>query len=245
MSPLHACAPRSALDWLAVPPKRMSLLPSSVRRMTPARVRDDPRLRAAAVGLGLIPPRTMHTAAEAQLLEKLARGRTCVVEIGVYEGSSALVLLDALAAGATLHLIDPFGHQPGALRAGWAATERTTRRVVARAAAAAGDRSPRVGWHIERSEETARGWRGPPVDLLFVDGDHTAAGVALDWSCWHELVAADGHVVFHDARSAPGSPAGISDVIGVVDELFREDGAAGWEIVREVDRAVAVRRVAA
>ena len=212
--------------------------------MTPARLRDDPRLRAAAVGLGLIPPRTMHTAAEAQLLQELARGRRCVVEIGVYEGSSALVLLDALGSDATLHLIDPFGHQPGALRAGWAATERTTRRVVARAAAAAGDASPRVVWHIERSEDTAGGWRGPPVDLVFVDGDHTAAGVALDWSCWHELVAADGYVVFHDARSAPGSPPGIDDVIGVVDGLFREGGAAGWEIAREVDRAVAVRRAA-
>ena len=221
----------------------MSLLPQSVRRMTPARLRDDPRLRAAAVGLGLIPPRVMHTDAEANLLRRLAAGRRCVVEIGVYEGSSALVLLDALGADATLHLIDPFGHQPGALRAGWAATERATRRVIARAAGAADGDAPRVAWHVERSEDTARAWRGPPVDLLFVDGDHTAAGVALDWELWHEHVAPGGHAVFHDARSAPGSPAGIGDVIGVVDGLFRDGGGTpGWSIAEEVDRAVAVRR---
>lgn len=186
----------------------------------------------------------MHTAGEAQLLAQLASAARSVVEIGVYEGSSALVLLDALAADATLHLIDPFGHQPGALRAGWAANERATRRVVARAAAAEGSGAPNVVWHIERSEDAARRWTAPAVDLVFIDGDHTAAGVALDWERWHPLVTAGGHVVFHDARSAPGSPDGIADVIGVVDGLFRGGGTPGWEIVREVDRAVAVRRVA-
>jgi len=77
-------------------------------------LRDDPRVRALAVGSGLIPPRTMHTAAEAALLRELARGCGSVVEIGVYEGSSAVVLVRTLGRAATLHLIDPFGHQPGA-----------------------------------------------------------------------------------------------------------------------------------
>ena len=226
-------------------PKPRSLLPKSVRRLAPVRLRDDPRVRAAAVGLGLIPPRTMHTAAEGQLLRELAHGQRHVVEIGVYEGSSALALLDALDADATLYLIDPFGHQPGALRAGWAATERTTRRVVTRAAAALDGRAPRVVWHIERSEDTARAWSGPEVDLVFIDGDHTAEGSALDWELWHPLVAPGGHVVFHDARTVAGAPDGITAVIDVVDGLFRAGGGVlGWEIVREVDRAVVVRRAA-
>jgi len=220
------------------------LLPQALRRLTPVRLRDDPRVRAVAVGSGLIPPRTMHTAGEAALLAQLARGCRSVVEIGVYEGSSAIVLVRALDSQATLHLVDPFGHQPGALRAGWAATERATRRVVARAQAAAGPRAPRVVWHVERSEDTGRIWSAPPVDLLFIDGDHTEQGCALDWELWHGHVASGGHVVFHDARSAPGSPAGIDGVIAVVDRVFRAGGGTpGWEIAREVDRAVAVRRV--
>ncbi|HEX8158611.1 MAG TPA: class I SAM-dependent methyltransferase [Solirubrobacteraceae bacterium] len=220
----------------------MPLLPQALRRLAPVRLRDDPRVRAVAVGSGLIPPRTMHTSAEAALLEELAQGCRSVVEIGVYEGSSAVVLVRALDGRATLHLIDPFGHQPGALRAGWAATERATRRVVARAQAAAGARAPRVVWHIERSEETGRAWSGGPVDLVFIDGDHTEKGCALDWELWHGHVAGGGHVVFHDARSALGAPVGIDGVIAVVDRVFRDGGGtAGWEIVREVDRAVVVR----
>jgi len=117
--------------------------------------------------------------------------------------------------------------------------------VVARAGALTGPDAPRVVWHVERSADTGRAWSAPPVDLVFVDGDHTEEGCALDWETWHDHVALGGHVVFHDARSAPGSPTGLEGVIAVVDRLFREGGGApGWEIAREVDRAVAVRRVA-
>src|SRR6202035_3558544 len=67
-------------------------LPQSLRRLTPERLRDDVRLRALALGLGLIPPRTMHSAADARVLAGAAQGARRVVEIGVYEGASALVL---------------------------------------------------------------------------------------------------------------------------------------------------------
>ena len=124
------------------------------------------------------------------------------------------------------------------------ATERATRRVVARARAAKGAGAPRWVWHVERSEDTGRAWSGPPVDLVFIDGDHTREGCTLDWELWNGHVAIGGHVVFHDARDAPGGAPGIPAVIAVVDELFREGGGTpGWEIVREVDRAVAVQRV--
>ncbi len=60
------------------------------------------RLRAVAVGLGLIPPRTMHSPEDAGVLLAAARGARRVVEIGVYEGSSALALLEVLGPGAEL-----------------------------------------------------------------------------------------------------------------------------------------------
>ena len=41
-------------------------------------------LRAGAVALGLIPPRTMHSPQDAQVLLGAARGARRVVEIGVY-----------------------------------------------------------------------------------------------------------------------------------------------------------------
>src|SRR3954470_18680049 len=90
----------------------MAVLPQTLRRAVPTRVRDDVRLRAMAVGAGLIPPRTLHSDAERSLLQDLARGAARVVEIGVYEGASAAALCAAMRPDAELHLIDPFGHHP-------------------------------------------------------------------------------------------------------------------------------------
>src|SRR4051812_46785558 len=88
------------------------VLPQRLRSLTPPRLKDDPRLRAAALGAGLIPPRTMHAPAEAALLVELAGGARRAVEIGVYEGSSAVATVDALPAGAHPPPIDPLRPPP-------------------------------------------------------------------------------------------------------------------------------------
>lgn len=215
-------------------------LPSALRRLTPDRLRDDPRLRALAVGTGVIPPRTMHSEPERELLVGLARDARRVVEIGVYEGSSAVALARVMGPGQELHLIDPFGHHPSALPSGWGATERATRRVVARAARPEG---PRVVWHVAFSHDVAPDWT-LPIDLLFVDGDHAEDAVRRDWDDWHGFVAPGGHVLFHDARDGRPEGRGLPGPTAVVDELFRGPGGPppGWTVVAEVDRTVAVRR---
>jgi predicted O-methyltransferase YrrM len=215
------------------------VLPKAIRRLTPDRVRDDPRVRAIAVGTGVIPPRTMHSPGEAVLLADLARGRRRVVEIGVFEGSSAIVLCGALEPGAELHLIDPFGFQPSALREGAAATEWATRRVVERAARRSG--GPQLHWHVDFSASVAERWT-LPVDLVFIDGDHSEIGVTKDWELWHPFVVEGGMVLFHDARQSQPGGDGLPGPTAVVDRLFRGPRALpDWEIAAEVDRAVAVR----
>src|SRR5258705_3859023 len=107
----------------------MAVLPQALRRAVPDRVRDDVRLRAIAVGAGVIPPRTLHSDAERDLLQSLSRDAARVVEIGVYEGASAAALCEAMRAGAELHLIDPVGHHATALPAGWGAIEQAGRRA--------------------------------------------------------------------------------------------------------------------
>jgi predicted O-methyltransferase YrrM len=215
-------------------------LPPALRRLTPDRLRDDPRLRALAVGSGLIPPRTMHSDVEAELLRSLGRDARRVVEIGVYEGSSAVVLARVMGPEQELHLIDPFGHHAMALPAGWGATEKASRRVVARAARHGG---PRVQWHVAFSHDVAPRWE-LPIDLLFIDGDHAAEGVQRDWDDWHRFVAPGGHVLFHDARLTQPGGRGLEGPTRVVDALLRSpDGPPdGWAIAAEVDRTVAVRR---
>jgi predicted O-methyltransferase YrrM len=222
----------------------MAQLPASVRRWTPNRLRDEVHLRAVAVGLGLIPARAMHSADDALLLLEVARDARRVVEIGVYEGSSAVALCETLPAGAELHLVDPFGEHADALPGGWAATEWATRRVVGRALRRRATPGPSVHWHVALSHEVAARWSGP-VDVVFVDGDHSERGCERDWECWHEYVAVGGHVVFHDARLGRAGGRGLPGPTAVVDRNFRSPDARGaWEIAAEADRTVAVRRTA-
>jgi hypothetical protein len=220
-------------------------LPKSLRRLTPDRIRHDVRLRALSVGTGLIPPRLMHTQTEADLIAELAAGRRTAVEIGVYEGSSALVLVRHLPVDGVLHLIDPFVDSRG-LAAGWRGTAWATQRLVGRAVREHG--GPTVRWHVERSQEVGAHW-AEPVDLVFIDGDHALESCRADWELFSPWVRPGGVVVFHDARQGkPGGEGlpgegGVDGPTTLVDELFRGSGAiAGWRIRADVHTTVAVER---
>jgi hypothetical protein len=220
----------------------MAILPQSLRSLTPVRLRDDVRLRALALGAGLIPPRTMHSPDDACVLLDAAGGARRVVEIGVYEGASALALQDALGPAAELHLIDPFGRHPDALPGGWGASERATRRLVTRAGRRLGGQAPRVHWHVALSHEVAAGWSGQ-VDLVFIDGDHSEAGCDRDWLCWSPFVRCGGHVALHDARADRDGGRGLPGPTAVVRRRLRGGASPGWEIVAEADRTVVARRL--
>jgi hypothetical protein len=221
----------------------MAVLPQALRGVTPAGLRDDVRVRALALGLGLIPPRTMHSAADARALLDAVDDARRVVEIGVYEGASAVALCGALASGAELHLIDPFGAHPDALPRGWGASEWATHRAVARAVSRRGVGAPRVCWHGALSSDVAARWSAE-VDLVFVDGDHSQAGCELDWASWSPFVAVGGRMVFHDARAGQPGGRGLPGPSAVVDRHFRDDGTPGWRIVAEADRTVVLARIA-
>ena len=214
--------------------------------LTPDRIRQDVRLRAISVGTGLIPPRLMHTKTEADLLGELAAGRRVAVEIGVYEGSSALVLARHLPVDGVLHLIDPFVDSRG-LRAGWRGNAWASKRVVDRALRERG--GPAVRWHVARSQDVGRGW-AEPVDLVFIDGDHALESCREDWELFSPWVKPGGVVVFHDARmDKPGGEGlpgegGVHGPTTLVDELFRGPGAiGGWRIAADVQTTVAVERL--
>jgi predicted O-methyltransferase YrrM len=218
----------------------MTLLPPAVRSRVPTGLRDDVRLRAAAVGLGLIPPRTMHSPADASALLEAARGARRVVEIGVYEGASALLLIDGLRDEAELHLVDPFGRRPDALPEGWGASEWATRRLVARHARRRAEAAT-VHWHVDLSADVAAEWL-EPVDLVFIDGDHSEAGCEVDWLSWSPFVVDGGCVVFHDARAGVAGGRGLPGPTAVVERYLRSGSENAWEIVAEADATVVARR---
>jgi predicted O-methyltransferase YrrM len=221
----------------------MAILPQALRSLTPAHLRDDVRLRALALGAGLIPPRTMHSREDVRVLLDAACGARCVVEIGVYEGASAVALCSALEPGAELHLIDPFGSHPDALPSGWGASEWATRRAVSRTARRRGREAPSVSWHVALSHDVAAGWERA-VDLLFIDGDHSEAGCELDWASWQRFLGPDGRAVFHDARADRSDGRGLPGPTAVVARHFRGGQTQGWAILAEADRTVVVARSA-
>jgi len=223
----------------------VSPLPAALRRLTPPRLRDDVRLRAAALSAGLIPPRAMHSDADIALLRGAAADARVAVEIGVYEGASTLVLIDALPPGSELHLIDPFGRHADALPAGWGATEAATRRTVARALRRRGRDAPTVRWHIAPSAEVAAGWPGSAPELVFIDGDHSQAGCERDWCDWSALLASGGTIALHDARAGQPGGRGLPGPTAVVDRWLRGGLAGEFAIVAEADRTVLARRSSA
>ena len=78
----------------------------------------------------------------------------------------------------------------------------------------------------EYSDQTAKTWK-QPIDLLFIDGDHSYKGVKTDWELFAPLVKKFGIVVFHDTMwELQPDPAWQRSDMGVprfVDEL-RADG---------------------
>lgn len=215
-------------------------LPGPIRRAAPARLKNSERVRGFALRVGLVPPRPMHSEGEAALLARLSAGRRTVVEIGTYEGSSAVVFAAAMDTDATLHLIDSY--EGNALLFGWKGTERATRRVMERATRDRG--GPHVEWHVARSAEVAERCSAS-IDLLFIDGDHSEEGTRSDWEAFSPHMVAGGVVIFHDARAdQPGGGDAGPGPTTVVNSLFRgQQALTGWRIVDEVDSAVVVERL--
>jgi hypothetical protein len=96
---------------------------------------------------------------------------------------------------------------------------------------------------VALSHDVARTW-SLPVDLVFIDGDHSEAGCERDWLDWSPHVTPGGCVVFHDARADRAGGRGLPGPTAVVERHLRAPGAApGWEIAEEADRTVVVRRL--
>lgn len=86
-------------------------------------------------------------------------------------------------------------------------------------------------------QAVSRALAGRPVDLLFIDGDHTAEGVTRDFLCYRELVRPGGIIAFHDIHTASMSaPNGdVGDVPAVWARLADLVPATTFEHARDQD----------
>lgn len=61
-----------------------------------------------------------------------------------------------------------------------------------------------------------------PLELLFVDGDHTYEGARADFERWRAFVRPGGHLLFHDAVDAGGYGNVYPGVARLADEVSRD-----------------------
>lgn len=183
--------------------------------------------------LGLRPAAGQHTREEHVSLRRWAAGRSCLVEIGVAEGVSALALRETMDGNGTLYLVDPF-HLSRAQALNF--MKRTAHRTVN------GCRRGRVKWIQQFSYEAVHAWQ-QPIDLLLIDGDHEEAAVERDWNLWSIHIRIGGVALFHDARLfKDGWTTPEYGPVKVVNRLFRERGTPVWSIAEELDSLVVVKR---
>jgi hypothetical protein len=197
---------------------------SSNIQPVPIRPPNPPRWRAAAaaarnsaLGFRLLPPRSARFYARANLLAlrlddrwnfvstlpprelavliDLARGGKCVVELGTGTGWTSLVL--ALAEpGRVVRTYDP----------------RLPPHRDAYERLADPDARHRVQFVTARGEEADP--PDEPIDLVFVDSNHTREIVRASFEHWEPHVARGGHVVFDDYANDtyPGVREAIADL---------------------------------
>jgi hypothetical protein len=102
-----------------------------------------------------------------------------------------------------------------------------------------------VVWIEKFSFDAAYAWDNS-IDFLFLDGDHSEAGIQRDWDDWHRFVVPGGVVAFHDAAIFLGGwPQHDWGPVRLVDRLFRGKTLPGWRIVEQVDSLVVVERLPA
>jgi predicted O-methyltransferase YrrM len=149
------------------------------------------------------------TANEARCLYDAAQAaRLGLVEIGSYRGKSTVALALGARDGqqAPFWAIDP--HAPfdagGAWDFGPADRAALLRNLLGCGVA------EDVQIVMLPSLAAACGW-WQPIDLLFIDGDHSEAGTLADWRAWSPWLAAGGLALLHD-REQPGPAAVLASL---------------------------------
>ncbi|HMO85090.1 MAG TPA: class I SAM-dependent methyltransferase [Lacipirellulaceae bacterium] len=189
-------------------------------------------VRAGLWSVGLYEAETQTTATERNCLARHAHGRKRLVEIGVFNGVTTLLLRQAMHPDGVLWAIDPF--PPG--RLGFNIDELISRSQVAKSANGTVELIKTTGaaaatWYADR--------KLPAVDFMFVDGDHSWAGIDADWRGWRPLIGVGGLIALHDSRSWSGREVTL-DSARYTAEVIRQDGE--FEVIDEVESVTVLRR---
>ena len=164
--------------------------------------------------------------AEGRLLYELARrvtGRGVIVEVGSHQGKSTTWLACGSLAGSgtTLYAVDPWD--------GSGKVPEDFRRNIRNAGV-----EQTISPIPMRSEEAAASF-DQPVELIFIDGDHSYEAVRLDLKVWLPKVVEGGVLAFHDSIQFSGVARMLTE------HVFPSPGFADGRLCRSL---TVVRKVA-
>ena len=128
---------------------------------------------------------------EATLLFGLTRslGRAKLVELGRFKGGGTFLLAVAMAPGSELWSYDLHLETPAG----------ATGEELDRELASGLDRYGISGVHLVVADTRTAALPSGPLDLVFVDADHSYEGARADFERWGPLLRPGGHLLFHDA----------------------------------------------
>ena len=173
--------------------------------------------------LHLKSPTSQTITPELEALEAHARGKRLALEIGSYQGVSAAFIARALGDGGKLYCIDPWPDTPGgAANPGFRMFSRHLRRL------GLADRVVVLrGFSAEVTDRIPGG-----LDFIFVDGDHSRAGIEGDWKIVKAKLRPGGIVCLHDTVIPPQEPWRTLDSVRFFEEVI--SGDPDFRLVRQV-----------
>lgn len=134
---------------------------------------------------------------EIACIQNLSRGAQQAVDLGTYCGLSA-VLLSVVCN--RVHTIDCYDDLPHDVFADTLRPDRYSlmqnHSLVATQWLA--ERWGNITCESARTDEAAKTWNRGPVDILFVDADHSEAAVMRDVEAWMPHMRRGGRIIFHD-----------------------------------------------
>jgi predicted O-methyltransferase YrrM len=152
-----------------------------------------------------IQPIQVRSEIEALLALIRAHGSRRILEIGTANGGTLYLLTWATAPKARLLSLDIRDFDPARLRLFESFAHAGKKVVVMQ-----GDS------HLETTRDAVARFFGDPIDVLFIDGDHSGESVRRDYELYSPLVRTGGLIVFHDIVDGPES------LVGGVPAFWRE-----------------------
>lgn len=189
-----------------------------------------PRILNLLHALHLAQPCSQTIESELLALASHAKGKRVALEIGTFQGVSAVRIVRALAHGGLLYCVDPWPETDGKPNSCWSITERHFKRSKV-------GNAVRI---IREFSTNAQELIPADLDFAFIDGDHSRAGIETDWRIVAPRIQSGGILCLHDAITPPSEPYRVLGSTQFFSEVASKDPA--FELVETVHSLAVLRK---